>query len=186
MAEKSSESELSERRDAVVRAASEVFLRYGYSRTTMVELANAAHLSRPTLYEVFPGKDEIFGAVIHNLSESTLDRYREALPRLPTLRKKLHYVCRDWGTHGLRLMSVHPDAKDLFDLNVAAVREMYESFVRFLSELIATEQSLRFPRERLVRNLVYSFKGLKDGASTISQMEDMIDLQVDIFLHAFR
>ena len=74
------------RRAAVVEAAAEVFLRYGYARTTMAELAAAAALSRPTLYELFPGKDDLFAAVIDHLSQQTIRRYRDTLPSVKTLR----------------------------------------------------------------------------------------------------
>jgi AcrR family transcriptional regulator len=182
---KISDVELNERRAAVVQAATEVFLRYGYARTTMVDLAAAARVSRPTLYELFPGKEQIFAAVVQGLSQNTLQHYRELLPKLRTLRTKLHRFCGDWGTHGLRLIERHPDAKDLFNLEVPAVREMYEDFIRFLIEVIAGERNTsRIPLNKLVRNLVFSLRGLKDAAADVRQMEEMIALQVDIFLEA--
>ena len=110
--QKLTEAVIEKRRDVVVRAATDVFQRYGYARTTMVDLADAAHVSRPTLYELFPSKELIFAAVIQQLSQSTLDRYRVLTPKLRSLRTKLLRFCGDWGTLGLRLTSRHPDAKD--------------------------------------------------------------------------
>jgi len=46
------------RRDDIVRAAIGVFLRYGYARTTMRDIAQATGLTRPTLYLTFPTKSE--------------------------------------------------------------------------------------------------------------------------------
>lgn len=182
---KLTETELQERRAGVVRAASEVFQRYGYARTTMVDLAAAARVSRPILYELFPSKELIFAAVVHHLSQSTLNGYRELLPKLRSLRAKLLRFCGDWGTHGLRLVERYPDAKDLFDLDVPAVREMYEDFISFLVEIIASEQKGSLPQiVRLVRNLVYSLKGLTAAAGSVRQMEEMIALQVEVFLKA--
>ena len=51
-----------------------MFFRYGYARTTMADLASAAGLSRPALYLVFPGKAEVFQAVVEWLSEHLLKR----------------------------------------------------------------------------------------------------------------
>ena len=48
------------RRAAIVRASRDVFLRYGFARTTMDDLARAGGVSRPGLYLVFPGKNELF------------------------------------------------------------------------------------------------------------------------------
>lgn len=184
---KISDVERTQRRTAVVHAATGVFLRYGYGRTTMVDLARAAQVSRPTLYELFPGKEHIFSAVVQSLSQTALQEYRMVLPKLRSLKAKLHRFCKDWGTHGLRLVEIHPDAKDLFDLAAPAVREMYEDFIHFLIEVISSEEhASSIPIERLVRNLVYSLRGLEDAAADARQMEEMIGLQVDVFLKTFR
>ncbi len=171
------------RKAAAVKAATVVFLRYGYARSTMAELAAAAELSRPTMYELFPSKDDLFAAVIEQLNQQTVRQYREMLPRLKTLRTKLHHFCRDWATHGLELIERHPDAKDLFDLRFPAVRQMCEDFVHFLVEVITNEDhSAKIPVKKVVRNLVFSLRGLKDAATNVKDMETLVELQVDVFL----
>ena len=171
------------RKAAAVEAATVVFLRYGYTRATMAELAAAAELSRPTLYELFPGKDDLFAAVIEQLSRRTIRQYRDALPSLETLRTKLHHFCGNWATHGLKLVERHPDAKDLFDLRFPSVRQMYEDFIHFLIEVIQNhDHSASIPVEQVVRNLVFSLRGLKDAAKNVKHMERLVHLQVDIFL----
>ena len=171
------------RKTAAVKAATVVFLRYGYARTTMAELAAAAELSRPTLYELFPGKDDLFASVIIYLSQQTIQRYRDMLPRLKTLRTKVHHFCGDWATHSLKLIERHPDAKDLFDLRFPAVRQMYEDFILFLVEVISNEDhSTKVPVEKVVRNMVFSLRGLKDAAKNVKHMETLCELQVDVFL----
>ena len=171
------------RKAATIEAASEVFLRYGYARTTMAELASAAGLSRPTLYELFPGKDDLFAAVINHLSQQTIRQYRSRLAGLRTLRMKLQEFCGDWATHGLKLIERHPDAKDLFDFRFAAVRQMYEDFVEFLVEVIVDAGcATSWPVENVIRNLVFSLRGLKDAASDVKHMKALVSLQVDVFL----
>lgn len=183
MPKKMTQNGVEARKTAAVEAATVVFLRYGYARTTMAELAAAAELSRPTLYELFPGKDDLFAAVIEHLSHQTIRQYRDMLPRLKTLRTKLHHFCGDWATHGLKLIERHPDAKDLFDLRFPAVRQMYEDFILFLVEVITNENhSTRVPIEKVVRNMVFSLRGLKDAARNVKHMETLVELQVDVFL----
>ncbi len=183
MTKKISQIGMEARKTAAVESATLVFLRYGYARTTMAELAAAAELSRPTLYELFPGKDDLFAAVIENLSQQTIQRYRDMLPRLETLRTKLHRFCGDWATHGLKLIERHPDAKDLFDLRVPAVRQMYEDFILFLVEVVSNEDDpTKVPVEKVMRNLVFSLCGLKYAARNIKHMETLVELQVEVFL----
>lgn len=50
-------------RDAITAAAAPVFGRYGYRKTTMDLLANAAGVSRPAVYQYFPNKNAVFRAV---------------------------------------------------------------------------------------------------------------------------
>ena len=177
MTQRLSQAELKERREGVVTAAAAVFLRYGYARTTMADLATAAGLSRPTLYLLFPDKDEIFTTVIRRLNRQMLDRFRSALPKLQT-DKRVQYCCEEWGAHGVEIMEKHGDAKDLFDLAFPVVREMNELFVDFLAELLpepAARSALNAtPREIAHRNLVYSFRGLKEGAKDSAHLRRTI------------
>jgi AcrR family transcriptional regulator len=53
-----------EKTEHVIAAARKVFLRYGYRRVTMGDLAEAAQMSRPALYLVFPSKEQIFTVLI--------------------------------------------------------------------------------------------------------------------------
>ena len=51
-------------RHFVVEKAREVFGEKGYSSTTIEDIANASEISKPTLYNYFSGKDDIFRSVI--------------------------------------------------------------------------------------------------------------------------
>ena len=153
----------------------------------MGDLAEAAKLSRPSLYEAFNGKEEVFAAVIRQLNEDALAEMRITLPRHRTLRLKLLYACKEWGTHGLKLIEKHPDAKDLFDFQNPAVREMYEAFVAFLVEVIhSSGYKADLPLNKLVKNLVYSMTGLLNAAGSVQEMEELIEVQVNVFFKNLR
>ncbi len=53
-----------ERRDQIVAAAAMCFARHGFAETAMPEIAAAAGLSVGALYRYYPGKEELFLAVI--------------------------------------------------------------------------------------------------------------------------
>ena len=69
------------RRDAIVAAAGEVFLRYGWKKTSMEDLARAAGLSRQGLYRHFETKEALFEAVVVRLVAVERARHRAALDR---------------------------------------------------------------------------------------------------------
>jgi AcrR family transcriptional regulator len=67
------------RRAAILDAAAAVFLRYGFKKTSMDDLARAAGLSRQGLYLHFATKEELFKAGVVRLIEATRAAGREVL-----------------------------------------------------------------------------------------------------------
>ena len=175
------------RESQIIEAATEVFLRYGYARTTMGDIADAARISRPVLYLVFPRKEDIFAAVINRLSETGMAEMRAALPKYRTLGKKLHFCCEKWGAHGYDLMQIHPDARDLFNLSFPAVQKDYSDFQALLEEIMehaVSHSKLKIKPKELALVLIFSMRGFKEVARDSAHMRQMIDQQVDIIVQA--
>jgi AcrR family transcriptional regulator len=57
---------------AIAREACDLFLEKGYARTAMEEIAARRHISKRTLYRLFPNKAEIFGAIVDDHRQSML------------------------------------------------------------------------------------------------------------------
>ncbi|WP_431508889.1 TetR/AcrR family transcriptional regulator [Variovorax sp. DAIF25] len=70
-----------DRRVAIMEAAIGVFLRYGYRKTSMDDLARAAGISRQGLYLHFSAKDELFKQAVTWFAECGLAAMRAALAR---------------------------------------------------------------------------------------------------------
>ncbi len=68
-----------QRRGEILTAAVEVFLRYGYRRTSMDDLARAANISRPGLYLYFASKEAVFEEAVRQLMANTALAARQAL-----------------------------------------------------------------------------------------------------------
>ncbi len=189
MALKQTVSEASVRRERIIAAATDVFLRYGHARTTMGDVAEEAGISRPALYLVFPRKEDIFAAVIKRMIQDTLQRYREALPRLRSLDRKLHFCCEQWAGHGYDLTRAHPDSKDVFNLTFVPVREMYAALEAFLAELLRdalAASKLKTTPAELARVLIFAMRGFKDIAEDGAHMRRLIALQVDVVLASMK
>jgi AcrR family transcriptional regulator len=171
----------------VVEAATGVFLRYGLARTTMGDIAAAARISRPALYLVFPSKDDVFAAVIRRMDETWHAELVAALERQPTAEAKLRHACGEWAAHGIGLVERYPDAKDLFDLRFAAVRDMYEHFellvAGLLDEAAASSRLGATPRE-LARSLIYAMRGIRSSAVSTEDMTRLAELQVSVLVAA--
>lgn len=69
------------KRDAIVQAASEVFLELGFEGASMSQIAARVGGSKRTLYGYFPSKEELFIAFAQDTSDSYIDPMLDALTR---------------------------------------------------------------------------------------------------------
>ncbi|MEW1772050.1 helix-turn-helix domain-containing protein [Streptomyces sp. NPDC086777] len=67
------------RREQVLAAALTVFATFGYRKTSMDAVARAADISRPGLYFLFSGKEELFRETVRQELDRTLADVRTAL-----------------------------------------------------------------------------------------------------------
>ena len=58
------------KRDAIIKAATALFLSQGFGGTSMEEIAKVSGVAKQTLYSHFQGKDALFCAIIHARSEA--------------------------------------------------------------------------------------------------------------------
>ncbi len=182
------ENELAARRDRVLEAASSVFFRYGYARTTLGDVAQEAKLHRPALYALFPeGKEALFEAVLLRLVQSEVARYREEVPRLKALRQKLSYCVEQWSMGGFRMTERHPDARDAFNMAYPAVRKMYEVLTLYYAELLeeaVAGSPVHLSAQEVARLLIFSLRGIKDIAEDAEGLRRLLLQEVDLFLAA--
>ena len=69
----------SARREQLLGAAQEVFVANGYHAAAMDDIAERAGVSKPVLYQHFPGKLELYLALLDQHAQSLEKRVREAL-----------------------------------------------------------------------------------------------------------
>ncbi len=67
------------RREQLLQAAQEVFVAQGYHRAAMDDIADRAGVSKPVLYQHFPGKLELYLALLDGQIEALIQRIRTAL-----------------------------------------------------------------------------------------------------------
>lgn len=81
------------KREAIVRAAVEEFRTAGYEATSMDRIAAAAGVSKRTVYNHFPSKDELFALMLEHLWDSSIASvdvaYRADQPLALQLRRLL-------------------------------------------------------------------------------------------------
>src|ERR1700709_895084 len=68
-----------ERRAQLLAAATDVFVTNGYHATVMDDIAERAGVSKPVLYQHFPGKLELYLALLERSCDTIIEASKQAL-----------------------------------------------------------------------------------------------------------
>jgi AcrR family transcriptional regulator len=78
-----------ERRAQLLAAATDVFVNNGYHATVMDDIAERAGVSKPVLYQHFPGKLELYLALLERHTNELIHRVREAIEETHDNRQRV-------------------------------------------------------------------------------------------------
>lgn len=177
MSEESTSPRAQLRRQHVVERATEAFLRHGYQRTTMADIAGAAQISRPTLYLSFPDKESIFFAVIRSLVAELLVSVEEEMRGQASLRDKLTLAGQTWALGAFELVQRYPNAEDLFDRSLLPVEESYAAFEVVIADVIAEPlraSGLSMDERELASMFSNAIRGFSDKADSEQELSSLI------------
>ncbi len=104
-----------DRRRLILEGAGKAFLRYGFERASMADIAVAAGVSRTALYYYFPGKDEVLQAVVDELNARSLQAAAEVLEKSQTLDAALTGLFEAKFGRTLVLFAESPHGVELVD-----------------------------------------------------------------------
>ncbi|QIK77337.1 TetR/AcrR family transcriptional regulator [Nocardioides piscis] len=98
-----------ERRAQLMEAALEVFATQGYHAAAMDDIADRAGVSKPVLYQHFPGKLDLYLALLDTSCDTIIDNCRQALASTTdnklrvqaTMKAFFDYVTSDTGAFRL-------------------------------------------------------------------------------------
>ena len=77
------------RRAQLLVAARDVFAAQGYHAAGMDDIAERAGVSKPVLYQHFPGKLELYRALLTTCADDLVDRVRDAIARTSDNRERV-------------------------------------------------------------------------------------------------
>ncbi|MGV9303517.1 MULTISPECIES: TetR/AcrR family transcriptional regulator [unclassified Nonomuraea] len=125
------------RRRQLLNAAQEVFVENGYHAAAMDEIADRAGVSKPVLYQHFPGKLELYLALLDLHVDDMVNRVREALASTNENKLRVQATFRAF----FDFVSSQGEAFRLVfesDLrNVAPVRQRVERSLRECAEMVS-------------------------------------------------
>ena len=171
-----------EKKRRVLAAAKEVFMRYGYKRVTMGDIAKEAGMSRPALYLVFQCKPDIFKGVVREFSTDALAEIRAEIADLDSVEAKLETMFDIWSVRPYELFHQAPDAKELADVghDVAGkvIAKGYTEFEKVLASVLAVDKAALkkagMTPALLARIMSLAARGFKEGAKDPAEFRQLI------------
>jgi len=118
--------EVPDRRTRILEGARAAFLRFGFKRTSMADIAVGAGVSRTALYHYFTDKDEVLRAVVEELHARSLSAAVEALEDSETLAAALTGLLEAKFGRTLAVITESPHGVELVD----ATHRLTESATR--------------------------------------------------------
>jgi AcrR family transcriptional regulator len=94
-------------------AAFGVFLRYGFKRTTMGDIAKAAGLSRQSLYARFANKDEVYAAGLELYAGRILEELQAAWATSDDIGTVMDHYAEISVIPSFEMLRATPDATDM-------------------------------------------------------------------------
>lgn len=176
----------------IIEAATSVFIRYGFRRTTMGDLAEAAGVSRPALYLRFCNKEKIFETVLQAFNARTLEQIQAGLPGQASPMEQLRFAFECWAVRPFSLMQGSPDARDLASCCLPFAEPVktrsHAAFEALLVPILRQFPALAVKGgaglEQAAHVLAVSVHGFKSEARDEEELRGMIDTLLNLVVGA--
>ena len=165
-----------DRRTQILDAAIECFLRYGYAKTSMNDIATACKLSRSLLYLQFKTKEEIFGAGLTSMFERAYEAAMAVKARRMSKRDKLIGLVDAWVFFDWERIVASPHAEELIAEGYRMHPKMEGFYKKRSMELFAD----LIGDEALTEVVLLSLKGLKIDHPSIRVLRARAELLIDL------
>ena len=180
------------KRDKVLTAARDTFLRYGFKRVTMNDIAEAASISRPALYLVFNSKEEVFKGVYEYFVKETLAEIESKIAPLKTPEEKLRVAFELWTVRPFEIMRTSSEAAELLECTFGfaqdSVKQGYRSFEKILLPILKSHSKFQTGKTKvsvektshILSSAARGFKVVaKDAPEIRSMIKDLLNLTLE-------
>ena len=133
-------TETDEKTQRILAAALDVFGRYGFRKTSMQDVADAAVMSRAALYLHFKNKEDLFRTGSASVHADVLARTEAAFADPVPFFRRLEAGLRSFAVGLMAPLSAGNHAQELFDVNTALAADVSEQarqrFLKLIREAL--------------------------------------------------
>lgn len=162
------------RQDTALEEAGQLFLRFGYRKTSMDDIARAAGVSRQALYLWFPNKEALFCAVVDRLLSTLGEGVRAALHPEGPLGERLLLAFTAYTGMFVEMSASASRLEELLEASERLLGERVASFERAFERQIADalEDAGRADPVERAYALVQASYGLKHKAASVAAYQE--------------
>ncbi|MEM6913844.1 MAG: TetR/AcrR family transcriptional regulator [Pseudomonadota bacterium] len=183
-----------EKREAVFNAAAEVFAQYGFRRTAMNDIAQAAGISRPALYVLFENKEDLFQQLAIHRQNEAVGEAVAILEQNNPFAERFTQAILAYERIFYEPIAGSPHAAEFMDASAGLISEemmkRQNRLVSYLSDVIdqaATEghvspQQLGMKTRSFVELLMSSIGGQKKAATSVRDFRQRVKNVTSVFL----
>jgi AcrR family transcriptional regulator len=161
-----------ERREAILRAAAQCFSRFGYDKTTLQDIGDAARLNKASLYYYYKNKEDLFVQVVLQEAEGYLAALQQQVQPLTRATDKILAYLTGRLAHYRQVLNLHQLSVEslqrlepLFDDVYQAVREQELAFLaELLQQGVEEREFLKLQPARAAEALLAVADGIKHEA----------------------
>jgi TetR/AcrR family transcriptional regulator len=124
--------------DRILDAAYACFTRHGVRRTTMDDIAAAAGMSRPAVYQYVRNKDDAFRRLATRLFDGAMARAHAAAESTKPLPERLYQLMTAKLDLTVKLTQDSPHAAELLDAGARLSGDLGEKFLTEMRQLLIT------------------------------------------------
>ncbi len=139
MARPSNEPATSTKRADIVRAATLLFSRHGFRKTSIDQIADEARVAKPTVYAHFEDKDALFVAVCKEVTDSVLSSAEAARDARRSVLDRVAGMLSAKFTKVFELVDSSPHARELLDSRNEEARAIVDAADLRFFEMLAQE-----------------------------------------------
>ncbi|MFG2679750.1 TetR/AcrR family transcriptional regulator [Streptomyces sp. NPDC048392] len=173
-----------DRRTMVLDSAMVTFARFGYRKTSMDEVARAAHISRPGLYFLFSSKETLFRAAVTQALERDITAVEHVLADTGRpLPERLVDAFDQWA--GRYIGPLTRDVSVVIEDNPDLLGEITETTPRRFEELITEAIAVGSGRAAalpVAQTMISASIGLKHQAASREFYLERLEVAVDLLV----
>jgi AcrR family transcriptional regulator len=163
----------SEKKTRILKAAYDCFLQYGYKKTTFVDIAKRAGISRASMYLYFRNKEDLYITMNKDLQDKYVAMSGEILKSGCSGKEKLLKIIDVWITDAYQQMKNTNYANELLDGLVHISRQTEQRFRDLFMESIEP-----LVGKDVAEVIVFSMRGLLDDRPAVPLLQKRIRVLV--------